>query len=366
LQQALAALLLYVRDKQQRQNLSASTLSPDAQVALPLRKLQDPRSIGYCIMFCDFYSQIGLVLVIVARGHLMAIRLKRFILLAAALCIAATSLGLHAQIDESPWPSRQPVYAGFGWQQLPGTASAVAVGANGALWALGTEAVAGGNPIYRFEGNTWNRVAGAAVRISVDRLGLPWTVDAASNLLRWDPGVTELDQARARAAGVHPLPNLRPAGFVPVAGAAARDVAVDVGVMPWVIGTVAAPGGFEVLQLRRQLIPTTEVPRFDWTKRPGGLVRIAGNVPHLWGINASNQVLRFGSKGWEVMTGSATEIAVGANGTVYVIGTDRIAYRWDGAAWVKHPSASLSSISVDGTGVPYAVTATGEIYRGAP
>ena len=43
----------------------------------------------------------------------------------------------------------------LGWKQLPGSGNDIGVGANGAVWAIGTNPTAGGYGIFRWNGNDW-------------------------------------------------------------------------------------------------------------------------------------------------------------------------------------------------------------------
>jgi hypothetical protein len=70
-------------------------------------------------------------------------------------------------------------YADGGWQQLSGTASTIAVGADGSAWSIGPN-----QSIQRYNQSTgaWVTQSGQAVRISVDAQGTPWVVTAAGTL----------------------------------------------------------------------------------------------------------------------------------------------------------------------------------------
>jgi hypothetical protein len=56
---------------------------------------------------------------------------------------------------------------------LPGSATDIAVGANGAVWVVGTNPTIGGYGIYRWNGDGWTRLPGGAVAIAVDATGNP-------------------------------------------------------------------------------------------------------------------------------------------------------------------------------------------------
>ena len=64
------------------------------------------------------------------------------------------------------------------------------------------------------------------------------------------------------------------------------------------------------------------------------------------------------------MPGAARDIGVGANGAVWVIGTDSGTYRWNGRGWTKVPGAAVG-ISVGRAGKPWVVNAGRVIFRGS-
>ena len=60
---------------------------------------------------------------------------------------------------------------GQSWQLTDGAARDVGVGADGTVWMIGTNVVAGGYGIYKRTNNTWSNVPGGAERIAVDPQG---------------------------------------------------------------------------------------------------------------------------------------------------------------------------------------------------
>jgi hypothetical protein len=63
-----------------------------------------------------------------------------------------------------------------------GAASGISVGAHGSVWVIGTDAVAGGYRIYRWNGAGWTAVSGGAVSIAVDPSGDPWVINSAHQI----------------------------------------------------------------------------------------------------------------------------------------------------------------------------------------
>jgi murein DD-endopeptidase MepM/ murein hydrolase activator NlpD len=73
-----------------------------------------------------------------------------------------------------------------GWQGVGGRAKDISAGADGSLWVIGDNPVAGGYGIYKWAGSTWEPVAGGATKIAVNPQGKPWLVnnigDSPTNL----------------------------------------------------------------------------------------------------------------------------------------------------------------------------------------
>lgn len=143
------------------------------------------------------------------------------------------------------------------WRQTDGLARDIGVGANGAVWVIGTNPVPGGFGIYRWNGQNWDSVPGGAVRIAVDRQGAPWVVNSSNVIYRWAGG------------GWQQLPG------------AAYDVGVGANNVAWVIGTNPTPGGFGIYRWNGQ----------NWDSVPGGAVRISVDpAGRAWVVNSSNQI----------------------------------------------------------------------------
>jgi hypothetical protein len=84
-------------------------------------------------------------------------------------------------------------------------------------------------------------------------------------------------------------------------------------------------------------------------------------------VNDLLKILIFNCCGWEVMPGLATDIDVGADGSVWVLGVGPVAggfgiYRWTGTTWINVPGGA-TRIAVGPTGVPWVVNSGGVIFR---
>jgi hypothetical protein len=73
------------------------------------------------------------------------------------------------------------------WETMPGTATDIAVGADGSVFALSTEEVSpsGGYSIMKWNVDHWDVLPGCAgVRIAVDAHGTPWVVNKSNIVFR--------------------------------------------------------------------------------------------------------------------------------------------------------------------------------------
>jgi hypothetical protein len=82
------------------------------------------------------------------------------------------------------------------WDQMPGTATDIGIGANGSVYAIGTQNVSptGGYNIMKWNGTGWDNMADCAgIHIAVAPDGTPWVVNKSNIVFRyggtylWDP-----------------------------------------------------------------------------------------------------------------------------------------------------------------------------------
>jgi Tectonin domain len=82
-----------------------------------------------------------------------------------------------------------------------------------------------------------------------------------------------------------------------------------------------------------------------------------------WVVNSRNEIWRSQSGGsFEKLPGAARDIGIGADGTVWIIGTDNGIYRWNQNNWDRVEGSGVA-ISVDRSGSPWVVNAQNQIYR---
>jgi hypothetical protein len=227
-------------------------------------------------------------------------------------------------------PSPKPFFS-----PQPGGARDIAVGANGSVWAIGTNPVPGGYGIYHWTGSGWAGVPGGAVTIGVDPNGNPWVINSAHHIFR------RIGTSWIAAPG------------------SANDLAIGANGSVWVIGTSPVPGGYGIYQWTGS----------GWAGVPGGAVTIAvapNGSP--WVINSAHQICRRVGSAWVLTPGAATDLAIGANGSVWVIGTNPTGggygiYHWTGSGWAG-VSGGAVTIAVDPNGNPWVINSTDHIYFG--
>ena len=140
------------------------------------------------------------------------------------------------------------------------------------------------------------------------------------------------------------------------AGGAANDIGSGPNGKTWVIGTNKEGGGYGIY-------------RWDgkWAKIGGSAVRIdVGPGGHGFVVNNKGNIYRHDGKKWHQTPGGAKDIGVGANGKVWVIGTNKEGggygiYRWDNK-WTKIGGSAVR-IDVDPKGNAWVVNNKGNIYR---
>ena len=224
------------------------------------------------------------------------------------------------------------------WHPMPGLARGIGVGARGDVWVIGVDQVPGGSSIYRWTGSDWQIVAGGAVRIAVDPQGYPWVVNSAGQILRLTPG------------GWEALPGL------------ASDIGIGADGTVWVVGVTPTAGGFTIHRWNGH----------DWELLPGGAVRIEvdpGGNP--WVVNDRGDVARYYRGAWTPMAhGFAKEIAIGTDGTAWMLTHDRTSggyevRRWTGHQWrrLEASAVGIGAVAIGAGPVPWLVNDAGNIFR---
>ena len=166
---------------------------------------------------------------------------------------------------QPPQPQSQPQSTpsqssgGSNWERLSGTAQDIGVGANGAVWIIGTNPKDGGYGIFEWRGTDWQSIDGAAVRIDVDPAGTPWVVNSSSKIYQ-----------RVNNRWVQ-LPG------------EAQDIGVGANGTVWIIGTNPKDGGYGIFKWRGA----------DWQAIDGAAVQISVNhYGKPWVVNSAGNIYR--------------------------------------------------------------------------
>ena len=219
--------------------------------------------------------------------------------------VSGGALRIAVGPDGNPWivDGDREIYRRVNgqWQRLPGTGIDIAVGADGTAFMVGNEAVGSNWKIYKFNGTDWQEYDGSAYRIAVDRNGSPWVANEAGDIYRRG------DNRWVKVPGF------------------ARDIGAGADGSIWAITKIAYQGGYEIA----------------WWNEPagGGCAVIDGGAVQLsvdpqgnpWIVNDVGIIYRRSgswkqlSGNWQPLSGTARDIGVGADGSVWIVGTAPVA-----------------------------------------
>jgi Family of unknown function (DUF6519) len=110
-------------------------------------------------------------------------------------------------LDDVPWivTSNARIYRleGSRWVLVPGSATDLAIGADGSIWKVGAVSVPGGYDIARWDGRRWNVLPGAGgVRIGVEPSGAPVLVNDAHHAVIFDGAEWRVDTTATMAGDI--------------------------------------------------------------------------------------------------------------------------------------------------------------------
>lgn len=214
------------------------------------------------------------------------------------------------------------------WRKRRGAARDIAVGANGAAYAIGLE-----GEVFQWRGKgTWSQLPGRLEHIATDPSGTPWGVDAKGRILRYQGSYWE------------EFPGL------------AMDIAIGARGAVWILQTDGVPALWIA-------------PDRIWRPLPGatGIDIAVDPDGHPWIVNQDSAVQRHDGEKWVPVPGvSAKGIAVGSDGTVLAAGRDHRPYWYDikRSAW-EQLNGDTDVISIGPRGFPWAVSSQSEIFSTA-
>ena len=217
-------------------------------------------------------------------------------------------------------------------------ATDIAVSGNGQAWVIGCDAVPGGHSVYQLANDKWQKVPAGAVRIGVDKNGIPWVVNDGGKLFQGSD---------ANGSSWNHI------------DACAKDVGVSDDT--WVIGCNDTPGGKAVYHR----VGNT------WKGIAGGAVRLdvdKSGIP--WLVNDGGKIFRgkdANGSNWILVDGCAGDIGVGDE--LWVVGCNdapsggKSIYHRVGDTW-KGFAIGAVAIDVDENGIPWFVNDAGKIFKG--
>lgn len=242
------------------------------------------------------------------------------------------------------------------WYQLPGLAKQIAVGANNAVYALGTGAATGGYSIFTWDGYQWQQMSGGGVKIAVKGDGNPVVVNSDGDIFEWNGSAWSQMPTPVTLR----LPN--PGKAVDVFCGADKSLFSVWNNANYTEGTTIWKWNAATTQWDVQGIFGT---RFTSDA--------SGNI---WYLDDSDNIVRstglneYGAYKWQQVKGQAKAIAAGGDGSVWIVGTGSASggnsvYKWSGSAWTKLDGGG-TTIAAGGNGVPYLINSDNKVYVRKP
>ena len=215
------------------------------------------------------------------------------------------------------------------------------------MWTIGCNSTAGNYEIayYNSASSNFTTISGGAVAIAVDSNGLPWVYNSGGAVWRF---------TGTKSAGTwEQLPGCL------------KGIAIGGDDTVWGLGCALNSGGWQIF--------TYSINSNTWTNIPGGGMTIAVDPNGLaWVTHEDNTIWRYvsSSAGWEQVAGCATDIAIGSDGTVSIIGCsagtqgDRVqVYNSATSTWANTTRDAVE-IAVSPTGYPWIINNSSSIFQG--
>lgn len=213
--------------------------------------------------------------------------------------------------------------------RFPGAATDIGIGADGSIWVIGIQAASGGYNIRTWDSSTstWNTVGGAAVRISVQPNGIPWVINSANNIFRWN------GKAWTKMAGQGVDIGISPAGTIYIIG-------TDGNTYKWVEETST---WYKVSNFGNGAQISADSYGNPWTVADVGTISAIFDdaITYAWPADdaTANEKNPYNFQetdaeyppqlvNWQVVLTSVLDIGVGPDGNVWYTGTDKGIYQW--------------------------------------
>ena len=176
------------------------------------------------------------------------------------------------------------------------------------------------------------------------------------------------------------------ASMVPAAAQGVLAVQNSVQVQPGVLVqeiSIGADGSVFALSATPASTAPSGVKNFGilrWNEGKGSWDSVAGEAYKIavapdgvpWVVTAQGGIWRWPSKstpGFTQVTGGASAIAIGGDGSVYIVGGapanglfNNSIYKWNGSSWTEVGGTAMT-VAVEPLGTPWALTSTGVVWR---
>jgi hypothetical protein len=214
------------------------------------------------------------------------------------------------------------------WKQRTGAALDIAVGADDAIWVIGTNGIP-----FRWNGKGWSQIGSkTATRISVQPDGRPWIVTAAGELFRWHCVYWQ-------RIG---LPS----------GVKAQDVGAGAN------GDVVITGTNQGIYKFGK--------KGEWSKLPGAAVRVSvGPKGQVWVVNKEGNVYEKTSSAtaWKRHSSKpAMDIGAGPEGSVYITQENHAIMKLGANGKFWSMGGAAQQVAVGKGGRPFVVNKHYHIY----
>jgi hypothetical protein len=247
---------------------------------------------------------------------------------ALAIALFTVMMGVPGLVNRADAAVQSVIFA-----PKPGAATDISEGANGSVWAIGANPVSGGFGIYHWTGSGWTGVPGGAVTIAVAPDGTPFVINSAHKTYAWTGS-----------------------SWIQGPGAL-TDIAFGADGSLWAIGANPGPGGFGIYQWTNN----------GWTRVAGEAVKIAvapDGTPFV--INSAHNTYALTGGSWVRGPGALTDIALGADGSLWGLGTNPGPggfgiYQWTNSGWTRVAGWAVS-ITVGPKGTPWVINSSNRIY----
>ncbi|MDD5387778.1 MAG: hypothetical protein PHD37_00415 [Gallionellaceae bacterium] len=260
---------------------------------------------------------------------------------------------------------------GKDWETLPGSARELAAGSGG-VFILDPQ----GQPwLWREEAGRWEAIA-APERLAVLAAGAPgtlWAATATGAIYSSAPPPAAKREART------PLPG----GQTQLAPRKSKQQRTALAALGGP-GRLTDPSPIQFVDTRAQaasiaigaegsvfaLAADGSVHRWNNEQHrfldfPGSFTRLAVDVGgHPWGVNRYGRIYRHDGIDWRQVRGSAVDIAIGADASVFTVDAAAVLWRYDPAiTGFLRRDGSAARIAVDPTGTPWGLLDDGGVVR---